>query len=109
MKKIRVQPAPIIHPNGTVSVAFLRKEDCDLLEQLRFMTELVADVTHREHEWALNVGFREKIMEYGAEVQEWLVFGDDQTEEYTYSKFENLRREKNPKRGKGRKPRTHRD
>lgn len=109
MKKIRVQSCPVIHPNGCISTMFLRKEDRELIDRLRFMTELVADTTHREHEWALNAGFREKIMEYGAEVQEWLLFDQDETEEYVYSKFHNLRREKNPKRGKGRKPRTHRD
>jgi hypothetical protein len=109
MKKMRVQSCPVVHPNGTVSVAFLRKEDCDLLDRLRWATEVATDPKHREHEWACKVGLLDTVQEIGQQVQSWLLFDQDETEEYVYSSFRNLRREKNPKRGAGRKPRTHRD
>ena len=109
MKKMRVQSCPVVHPNGTVSVSFLRKEDRVLLDRLVWATEVVTDPKHRDYDWANSVDLWDTVQEIGQQVQEWLLFGQDETEEYVYSKFHNLRREKNPKRGAGRKPRTHRD
>jgi hypothetical protein len=107
MKKIRVENTPVIHPNGTVSVAFLRKEDRDLIAKAEWMEgRLNCDWDHHK---AVADGFPDKIREIHEAMAEWLILGNDQTDEYLYSKFENVRREKNPNRGKGRKPRTHRD
>ena len=109
MKKMRVQSCPVVHPNGGVSTMFLRKEDRELIDRLRWMTEVVTDPKHREYDWANSVGLWDTVQEIGQQVQEWLLFDQDETEEYVYSKFHNLRRKKNPKPGAGRKPRTHRD
>ncbi len=107
MKKIRVENTPIVHPNGTISVAFLRKEDRELIAKAEWMARFLN--CDWDHEKAVADGFPEKIREIHEAMTEWFVFDQDETEEYVYSSFRNLRREKNPNRGKGRKPRTHRD